>query len=106
MILDEYFKDAMHNYELSIKYRKELNEINHGKYLHYIAWSDYGLGRCLLRQESSAEAKNYIQEALSIYELLAQDNDSFNKEYNKVRNVDIETSKSFCSWIGNHSHFT
>ncbi|MBR5974589.1 MAG: tetratricopeptide repeat protein [Clostridiales bacterium] len=93
------------NYRKAIEMREELNTNKHGKYRHYIAWSNYGLGRCLARQGRLSEAKEYFKAALDIYTDLAAKTKSYKKDCEYVRNVDMDLEDEFKPWIGNHSHF-
>ena len=97
--------EAEKNYKKAIEYRIELNDHNHGKYTHYIAWSKYGLGRCLARLGRDDEAKECFNEALKIYSSLSEDIESFKSDIEFVQNVDIDIEENLSLWIGNHSHF-
>ncbi len=97
--------EAKRKYEKAIKLLNELNERNYGKYNYYIAWSTYGLGRCLARQ-NNPEEKLMFDQALNYYKVLSEEDKAYEKDCERVRNVDIDIENVFEPWMGNHRHFT
>ena len=97
---------AEETFTRAIELRMELNDECHGRYFHYIAWSKYGLGRCLYSKGMNKEAASVFNEVKLIYQHLAEDDSSYEKDLNFVKNYDVDLSDGFKPWIGNHSHFS
>ena len=102
----ERLDEAEGEYLKAIRLRTELDAKNNGKYQHYIAWSTYGLGRCLARKKENDRAVDCFKEAKDIYKALSKNIGSFNGDYAFVQNSDIDIEEDFKPWIGNQTHFS
>lgn len=102
----ERLDEAEGEYLKAIRLRTELDAKNNGKYQHYIAWSTYGLGRCLARKKENDRASDCFKEAKDIYKALSKNIGSFNGDYAFVQNSDIDIEEDFKPWIGNQTHFS